>query len=49
MRGFITVMSDMPDDLSAVSSTCSPRLPKVMSEASNIAKGSAMGTMEQAA
>ena len=36
--------SDMPDAFMAVSSELSPRLPSVMSDASNMARGKACGT-----
>ena len=49
VSGFITLSSEMPLDFIAVSSKCSPRLPNVMSEASNIDKGSASGTIDSAA
>ena len=49
MSGFMTVTSEMPDDFMAVSSTCSPRSPKVIIDASNMASGNAMGTSVSAA
>ena len=44
MRGLKTCISEMPEALMAVSSLLSPRLPKVMSEESRMAKGNAWGT-----
>ena len=49
MSGLITFRRDTPDDFIAVSSKCSPRLPKAMSEASKMDSGSAIGTIEIAA
>ena len=49
IRGLKTVSSEMPLDFMAVSSTCSPRLPNVMSEASKMASGKASGTIVRAA
>ena len=47
MRGLIILIRDIPDDFSAVSSLNSPMFPKVMSAASRIASGSAVGTKER--
>ena len=47
--GFMMVVSEMPDDFKAVSSTCSPRSPKVISAASRILNGKASGTIDRAA
>ena len=49
ISGLITRKSEMPPALSAVSSRLSPRLPKVISEASRTARGRAIGTIESAA
>ncbi len=49
MSGAIVRSSDMPEAFMAVSSNCSPRLPKVISEASSMASGSAIGIMVSAA
>ena len=43
-NGRIIRNSEMPADLVAVSSMCSPNAPKVIMEASNTAKGNASGT-----
>ena len=47
--GFMMVVSEMPEDLSAVNSTCSPRSPKVISAANKILSGKANGSSESAA
>ena len=44
-KGLSTCKRDMPAALMAVSSDVSPRLPKVMSDESRMAKGSACGTI----
>lgn len=49
IRGFITFSSETPDAFMAVSSKLSPRLPKVMSDASRMESGRAIGTMVRAA
>ena len=49
MSGAMTLTSEMPLDFMAVSSTCSPRLPKVMSDARRMDNGSANGTIDRAA
>ena len=41
--------SDIPEAFMAVSSKFSPRLPKTISDASNTASGSAIGTIVRAA
>ena len=45
MRGRSVCISEMPAALMAVSSLDSPRLPKVMSEESRMARGRACGTI----
>ena len=47
--GFMAFISEMPDALMAVSSNRSPRLPNVISDASSMASGSAIGTIVRAA
>ena len=47
--GFMMVVSEMPDDFRAVSSTCSPRSPKVISAASRMLNGNASGSNDKAA
>ena len=49
MRGCITLSSDTPDALIAVSSDFSPKFPKVIKLAKRMARGKAMGTMLTAA
>ncbi len=49
MSGAMVRSSDMPAAFMAVSSNVSPRLPKIMSDASSMASGSAIGTMVSAA
>ena len=49
VSGFITLSNEIPLDFIAVSSKCSPRLPKVISDASNIDSGNAKGTIDTAA
>lgn len=49
MSGLITFSSDMPDAFMAVSSNFSPKLPKIISDASKMARGSAIGTIVRAA
>ena len=49
MSGRMILNSDMPEAFMAVSSNFSPRLPKVMSDASSTASGRAVGTMVSAA
>ena len=49
MRGIMTRTRLIPEAFMAVSSNFSPKLPKVMSDASSIASGSDMGTMLTAA
>lgn len=49
MSGAIVRRSEMPEAFMAVSSKFSPRLPNIMSEASSMASGRAMGTMVRAA
>ncbi len=49
INGRIMRNSDMPAAFIAVSSSFSPRLPKVISEASSTASGSAIGTIVSAA
>ncbi len=48
-KGRMIRKSEMPAAFIAVSSTCSAKLPKQMSELSNIAKGKANGTTEAVA
>ena len=48
-NGRMICNSEIPAALIANSSSRSPKLPKVMSEASKIASGNAMGTMVTAA
>ena len=45
MSGRNVCISEMPEALMAVNSELSPRLPKVMSDDSRMAKGSAVGTI----
>ena len=47
--GFMMVVNEMPDDLRAVSSMCSPRSPKVINAASRMLSGNASGTIDRAA
>ena len=49
MRGRMILISDIPAAFIAVSSKFSPRLPKVINEASKMAKGKAIGTSEKVA
>ena len=48
IKGDITFCNDSPDDLSATNSKCSPKLPKVMSDESNKARGNANGKVFRA-
>ncbi len=49
IRGDMALSSDIPEAFMAVSSNFSPKFPKVISDASRMARGSAMGTMLRAA
>ena len=48
-RGFMIVVKEMPEDFKAVSSTCSPKSPKVIKAANRILNGKASGTIDNAA
>ena len=49
MSGRMIRKSEIPADFIAISSKFSPKLPNVINEASNIARGSANGTNEATA
>ena len=49
IRGRMMRNSEIPAAFMAVSSSFSPRLPKTISDASNTASGSAVGTIVKAA
>ena len=46
ISGLITFMSEIPEAFIAVNSNFSPKLPNVMRDASRMASGSAIGTIE---
>ncbi len=49
ISGLITFSNEMPEAFIAVNSNFSPRLPKIISDASSMASGSAIGTIVRAA
>ncbi len=49
INGRIDLISDMPEAFMAVSSNRSPRFPNVISDASSMASGNAIGTIVRAA
>jgi hypothetical protein len=49
ISGAITLKRDMPDAFIAVNSNFSPKFPKVIRDASKIANGNDIGTIETAA